>query len=472
MSRLLRFAAAAAALVLLVGTGCKKKNSAPEAPDVQGPASARPADSLSYLFTSTDPDGDSVFYRIAWGDGASTQQWSPASPSGGDYTQTHVYSDSGTYYITAKAKDGKDAESALSDSFRVRVGSFPPDAPVLPTGPKKCSTGIAYTWSTKAAHPLHDSVSIQFSWGNDVGNFGPLVASNTFYYAVRTYSLPGTYKIAARARDASGLESPWSETLVVTVDSTNHIQPGAPRNLVLTAATDSTIHLAWLAPSDTSMHPIRYVVLFTETGTSSTDSVGVSDSFAFVHNPVHRTGRYQVAAVYASSRVTSTQAPSTTPVSNTLRWVPELSSTGDGGYWWNRTTGNAFLYSMDSVANADSVDFYVTDFAAGFAGPTYYAASPDSAPHDPGGSVPTVNWRITKFAHLDSLASEDSILPHFVASRYKSASAFDSLPRLVACYTEDLHYALLRVQSINTATGEADIETWFQLIPGLRLIEH
>jgi hypothetical protein len=472
MSRWLRFAATAATLILLFGTGCTKKNSAPAAPDVLGPASARPADTLTYRFNTTDPDGDNVFFKISWGDGASTQ-WSTGTVSGEDFTQTHVYEDSGTYYITAKAKDGKDAESALSDSFRVRIGSFTPDAPVLPTGPSRCSTGLAYAWSTRAVHPLHDSVRIQFSWGDGtIDSFGRTVASNTLFDTTHTYSLPDTYKIAARARDAKGFESPWSETLVVIVDTTHHIQQGAPRNLVLTAMTDSTIHLAWLAPSDTSMHPLRFVVLFTETGTTRTDSIGISDTFGFVHDPVHRTGRYQVAAVYPSGRVTSTQAPSTTPAPNTLRWIPELSSAGDGGYWWNRTTGAAYLYSIDSVINVDSVDFYVTDFAAGFTGPTYYAASPDSAPHDPGGSVPSGNWHITKFTHLDSLADENSILPHFLPSRYKGASAFDSLPRLVACHTEDDHYALLRVQSINTTTGEADIETWFQLIPGLRLIQH
>jgi hypothetical protein len=474
MSRMLRFAAVAVSLVMLTGTACKK-NSAPEAPAIQGPLSARPADALTYVFSSTDPDGDSVFFMISWGDGAQTQ-WSPATASGSDYTQAHSYSDSGTYYVKAKAKDGKDLESAWSDSIRVRVGSFPPEAPLRPSGPSRCSTGIAYSWSTKAVHPLHDSVRIQFSWGDgNIDSFGPMVASNAFFDTTHTYSVPGTYKIAARARDAIGLESPWSETLVVTVDTSSIVPPGAPTHLVLTAATDSTVNVAWSAPTDSGYTPIRYVILFQETGTTNFDRVDSTAALNYVHNPLHKTGKYRVEAVYDSSRVPSSETPSTAPRWNSVLAVPELSVTGQNtGYGWDRTSGEAFLYDMTVVDSSDKVDFYFTDFKSGFAGPNYYVASPDTAPSDPGGSVPPWSWHITEFSHLDSTATEDSALPRFITSRYKKLSLLDSLPgRLVAGYaTTDNHYALLRVASIDTVNGTADIETWFQLIPGLRLIEH
>ncbi len=469
MSRLLRFAATAAALVVVSGTGCKK-NSAPEPPQVQGPASARPADTLTYRFTSTDPDGDSVFYMISWGDGAPTD-WSLASPSGEDYTQAHAYSDSGTYFIQAGAKDSKDAESAWSDSIQVRIGSFPPNAPSRPTGPTKCSTGLAYTWSAKASHPLQDSVAIQFSWGNgEVDSFGRMVNSNQFFDTTHTYSVSGTYKIAARARDASGLESPWSDTLVVTMDTAHGTPGNAPRNLVLRAVDDSTVGIAWSAPLDSA--PDRYVVLFRWTGTSGYDSIGDTTALSYIHNPMHRTGQYKVAAVYDTTHVQSSESPSTAPIASSSQWVPELNGTGYAGYGWNRTTGEADLYDMTVRDSAKKVDFYVTDFAAGFDGPTYNVASPDTAQYDPGVIVPLDGLYETRFTHLDSLAGEDSILPRFYPARYRKASVLDSLPRLVACYTYDYHYALLRVAAVDTVSGRADVETWFQLIPGLRLIEH
>lgn len=469
MSRLLRFAAAAAALVLLVGTGCKK-NSAPEPPVIQGPVIASPGDTLTYRFSSVDPDGDTVFYMASWGDGT-TPEWSPASPSGEQYTWTHDYTDSGTYFIKAKAKDSKDAESAWSDSIQVTVGSYPPNAPSRPTGPTACSTGIAYTFKTRTVHPLHDSVRIQFSWGNgEIDSFARMVGSNQLFDTTHTYSVPGTYKIAARAMDADSLRSPWSETLVVTVDTAQGPPGNAPRNLVLTAVTDTTVNLAWSAPTDST--PSRYVVLFQWTGTSGYDSVDGTQSLSFVHDPIHKTGQYKVAAVYDTGRVTSTEAPSTAPIANSLQWLPELSGTGNTGYGWDRTSGEAFLYDMKVLDSLDKVDFYFTDFAPGSVGPEYYVASPDTAPLDPGGTVPQGSWHITEFSHLDSLAGEDSMLPRFVPSRYRTYGLLDSLPRLVACYTTfDDHYALLRVQDIDTVSG-VYIETWFQKIKGLRLIEH
>jgi len=473
MSRLLRFAATAATLVLLTGIGCQKKNTAPESPSVRGPTSARPTDTLTYRFSSVDPDGDSVHYMISWGDGA-VSAWSPASPSGEDYIQTHAYTDSVTYYVKARAKDGQDAESEWSDSLRVTIGLFPPDAPGRPIGLTSCSTGVAYSFKTKANHPLNDSVSIQFYWGfgpGDTSGWGPMVKSNTYYEELHTWSLPGTYKIAARARDAAGFESPWSESLVVTVDTLHGTPRGAPHGLVLSAPTDSTVKVTWLAPAEGV--PLRYNVSFKEVGTTNFDSLYDTTGLGFVHYPGYRTGQYRVTAVYDTNRVVSTETPSTTPIMNDLRYIPELSAAGDTGYWWNRTTGEAFLYTMDTLANVDSVDFYITDRKPGFAGPDYFVASPDSAPLDPGGHVsPAGYWHDTWFSHLDSTATDDSILPRFIPTRYRPTSLLDSLPRLLACYTWDSHYALLDAQNVDTVRGEAYIRTWFQLIPNLRLMEH
>jgi len=468
MSKLLRFAAAAAALVLVVGAGCKK-NSAPEAPTVSGPTSARPGDTLTYHFDATDREGDSVFFMISWRGGDSTP-WSPARPSGGEYTQTHSYTDTGTYYVKAKARDGEDAESGWSDSIRVRIGAFPPEAPIRPIGPARCSTGLAYTWTTKASHPLHDSVRIQFSWGDgNIDSFGHMVANNASFDSMHTYSLRGSYKIAARARDAAGFESPWSETLVVTVDSSSIVPRGAPRSLVLSAATDSTVNIVWAVDST----PSRYVVLFKETGALDYDSVDGTLTPNYAHNPAHRTGQYRVAAVYDTHHITSTEAPSTVPYWNSALTVHELSDTAaNAGYGWNRKTGEASLYDMTVSDSADRVDFYVTDSAPGFAGPLYKVASPSLAPQDPGGTVPTGSWNFTWFTHLDSLATENSILPRFSQALYRSSSLLDSLPRFVTCCTHDTCYALLRVASVDTINGTAEIESWFQAIKGLRLIEH
>jgi len=467
MSRLLRFTTVAVALVVLSGTGCKK-NTAPGPPEIQGPGVVKPGAILTCGFTSVDPEGDDVWYMVSWGDGT-PMVWSPGHPSGEREESTHSYPDSGAYFIKAKAKDNDGAESGWSDSIQVAVGYFPPNVPFRPVGPTSCTTKAVYSYKVKTTDPLGDSVSFQFYWGDGAGEWGPLVASGEFYLTTHTFESLGTYKIAARAM-AHGLESAWSDSLTVTVDTLHTNPGGAPQNVALAAATDSTVSISWTPPS--SMTPNKYVVSFRRTGYAVFDSIGAVTGTSLVHDPAGMTGQYRVTAVYDTVRYSASETPGTTPVGTTMPRSPELNGTGKTGCGWNRTTGEAILYDMTVLDSADRVDLYVTDFAQGFAGPDYYVASPDTAPFDVGGIVPPGYWHVTKFSHLDSLATEDSMLPRFLESRYRKSSILDSLPRLVACHTEDRHYALVMVTAVDTIHGTADIETWFQLVPDLRLIGH
>jgi hypothetical protein len=317
-------------------------------------------------------------------------------------------------------------------------------------------------------------VSLQFSWGDTIGDFGPLVASNEIYNASHTFKTLGTHQIAARARDARGLLSAWSESLAVTVDTPVHLNPGQqPHNLVLTAATDTTVNMAWTAPTDSA--PSRYVISFRHTGSSTFDSVGgTTTSLSFVHDPTHKTGAYQVTAVFANGgRFPSAETPTTTPADNFPRAVPELNGTGNAGYGWDRTNGSADLHDMTNADTAALVDLYVTDFKPGFAGPFYSLASPVLAPNDPGGgAAQSIYWHNTWFAYLDSGATENDPLPPHFAYRYRDSTVLDTFPMTIACFTYDSFFGLVKANDIDTSTGIADIETWFQLIKNLRLIEH
>jgi hypothetical protein len=468
MSRLLGFAVVAVALVVFSGAGCKK-NSAPEPPQVQGPGVAKPGATLTFGFTSADPDGDDVWYMISWGDGTPTE-WSSGRPSGGQFVQTHVYPDSGAYFIKAKAKDSNQAESGWSDSIQVAVGYFAPNTPLRPAGPTVCTTGVTYIYMAKAIHPLGDNVAYQFYWGDSLGDWGFMVPSGEFFQVTHVFDTLGTYMIAVRARDARGLETAWSDSLKVVVGPAQGGGGRAPGNLALAAATDSTVSVTWSVPADTV--PSRYVVSFQETGASVFDSVGGTQSLSFVHDPAGRTGQYQVTAVYDSARYASAETPGTTPIANSALRIPELNGGGNAGYGWNRTTGEVTMYDMTIPDSASRVDLYVTDFAQGFAGPVYSAASPFLAPSDPGGGVPPGNWHITEFTHLDSLATENDPLPRYFQSRYENSSVIDSFPMLIACHTEDGYFALMKTTGIDTINGTADVQTWFQLVPNLRLIRH
>jgi hypothetical protein len=84
-------------------------NFAPNIPDINGPKNGRYGKPLDYTFTTTDPDGDDVYYYVDWGDD-NFEEWDGPYPSGEVVTLNHTW-DEGDYIIRAKTKDIEGAES-------------------------------------------------------------------------------------------------------------------------------------------------------------------------------------------------------------------------------------------------------------------------------------------------------------------------------------------------------------------------
>jgi hypothetical protein len=167
--------------------------------------------------------------------------------------------------------------------------------------------------------------------------------------------------------------------------------------------------------------------------------------------------------------------------------VGELNSNVYSGFGWDRDSGTGATYTMGYASNANRVDFYITDWWAGFAGPDYHAASPDWGPYEPGGTglVPVGPWRPNGFTYLSE--GEQLPLPAFDTSRYTSnlrlrlgstLAAVVCTDTIIIADTTDTfvtvtrHYALLKLGSPDTVSGTVQVETWFQPISDLRLIQH
>jgi uncharacterized protein YceK len=82
----------------------------PGTPTINGPVEGAPGNAYLYRLTSTDPDGDMVYYYIDWGDG-DISDWIGPYTSGAIATVTHEWAAEGTYTVQAKAKDSFGAES-------------------------------------------------------------------------------------------------------------------------------------------------------------------------------------------------------------------------------------------------------------------------------------------------------------------------------------------------------------------------
>jgi len=282
----------------------------------------------------------------------------------------------------------------------------------------------------------------------------------------------------------------------VCVAGCGQLGEGPPTDLRLTAASDTTVRISWTAPPGGV--PDSYVVAFSETGTSAWLDFGIANDSATHadHNPLGRTGRYRVTAVFGGRSYPAVATPTSAPVHTLATAVGELNSAVQTGYGWVRDSGTGSLFTMGYASNADRVDFYITDWSTGFAGPDYYVASPDWGPYEPGGSgfVPVGSWRPNGFLYLSE--GVQSPLPPFDSTRYANnlklapdstlaavvctdtAVTFDTTVTVDSIVTVDTfvtvirHYALLRLGSPDTVSGTVPVETWFQRIRNLRLIQH
>ena len=85
-------------------------NGTPSPPTVSGPSSGKPNRKYSYTLTTTDPEGEQIWYWIDWGDGTNTS-WKGPYDSGTEITESHIWKSKENFTIKAKAKDSHDAES-------------------------------------------------------------------------------------------------------------------------------------------------------------------------------------------------------------------------------------------------------------------------------------------------------------------------------------------------------------------------
>ena len=83
----------------------------PNNPIIKGPTRVAPGVEYEYTFTTTDPNGDDVYYYINWGGYFNVGEWIGPYSSGEQIVLTHTWKNKGIYTIKAKAKDIFDLES-------------------------------------------------------------------------------------------------------------------------------------------------------------------------------------------------------------------------------------------------------------------------------------------------------------------------------------------------------------------------
>jgi len=96
-------------------------NNPPDKPvKPSGPTNGKVGTTYIYSSSTTDIDGDQVYYWFDWGDGTNSG-WVGPFASGVTASANHAWTTKGTYNIKVKAKDTNDAESDWSDPLAVSM---------------------------------------------------------------------------------------------------------------------------------------------------------------------------------------------------------------------------------------------------------------------------------------------------------------------------------------------------------------
>jgi hypothetical protein len=242
--------------------------------------------------------------------------------------------------------------------------------------------------------------------------------------------------------------------------------------------SDSTVVISWTVPAEGG--PDKFMVYFQAVGDSGYAPIGETTGTSYSHNPHGMTGHYKVTALFGADSYDGAEKPSTIPIHTDNVTLFEINKdSGKCGYGWTRDSGKAGVFAMTDSANHLSIDFYVSDLQLGYGSSPYSVVSPNKADTiDPGaaGIVPSADWRANGFTN--PLLDEQSPLPGYVpppSANYFIYTQIPQVPCYVGCYTAgetEKHYALIKVNSVDVGAGQVRVETWYQLVPGLRLIRH
>ncbi len=170
---------------------------------------------LEYTFntSTTDPEGDDVYYLFDWGDG-NNSGWIGPYASGATVSASHTWMKGGDYEIRVKAHDGR-RESNWSEALIITIENDPPGAPTI-TGETNGKVGVEYEYTFNAVDPDDHDVKYFIDWGDDNTEWTGYNTSGTDVKVKHTWSEKGTYNIASKAKDEFGVEGPEG-TLEVTM---------------------------------------------------------------------------------------------------------------------------------------------------------------------------------------------------------------------------------------------------------------
>lgn len=150
-----------------------------------------------------EPDGAKGHYRtFYWG-----------------YGYNNPYTQGSAYIFLDSEWNAHEPKPGLDFCFKTYgAGNQNPNKPYRPSGSISGKAGIEYTYTSSTTDPNGDKIYYMFSWGDGTNSIwlGPNNSGETIS-AEHTWNEKDTYEIKVKAKDEHGLESPWSDSLIVSM---------------------------------------------------------------------------------------------------------------------------------------------------------------------------------------------------------------------------------------------------------------
>lgn len=186
----------------------------PTKPD--GPDEWIPFEEVTFSSTTTDPDGDSIYYLFDWGDG-NNSGWVGPYASGQTGKASYIWHELSEYQVKVMARDTLNTQSEWSEPHTITI--IPNEAPGKPTveGPVFGILKTALKFTVSAEDPEGHEVYYTINWGD--GQYkpydGPYSSGEEVTYT-HAWSETGDYIVIIRAKDQYGAKSPQT-TVKLTI---------------------------------------------------------------------------------------------------------------------------------------------------------------------------------------------------------------------------------------------------------------
>ena len=171
-----------------------------------GPIEGVKGQELTFSTSTTDPDGDQIYYIFDWGDD-NYSMWHGPYNSGETIEISNIWWEEGQYDIRVRAKDTNNRMSDWSESLAITIDNNLAPENLVINGPRFGRTGKALSFNIVTTDPEDHDVYYFINWGDGSNDewYGPY-SSGEEITIEHTYSEGGKLYMNVKAKDEYNIE--------------------------------------------------------------------------------------------------------------------------------------------------------------------------------------------------------------------------------------------------------------------------